>query len=139
MSDLHSINEAINKRAGRKLIPSIIVGLVLLAIIFSTMAYVPPLFAFLVGLAVLIALRELIGAFKAQDIQINYLHLALATSLVLISTWIGGLPGLSVSIVIGLIAILFLTLIKGVEGFVKNAPLAPLHFSILVLLLDLSS
>jgi len=121
MSDLHSINEAINKRAGRRLIPSIIVGLALLAIIFSTMAFVPPLFAAFVGTAVLIALRELTGAFRAQDIKTNYLHLALATALVLISAWVGGLPGLSVSIVIGLIAILFLTLLKGTEGFVKNA------------------
>ena len=57
MSDLHAINEAINKRAGRKLIPSIAVGLLLLAIIFSTMAFVPELFALFVGIAVLIALR----------------------------------------------------------------------------------
>ena len=49
MSDLHSINEAINKRAGRKLLPSIAVGLFLLAIIFSTMAYIPFLFAVLLA------------------------------------------------------------------------------------------
>lgn len=121
MSDLHSINEAINKRAGRKLLPSIIVGLGLLAIIFSTMAYVPFLFALFVGVAVLIALKELTAAFAARDIATNYLHLSLATSLILFSTWIGGLPGLAVSVVLGLIAILFLGLLKGTEGFVKHA------------------
>ena len=121
MSDLHSINEAINKRAGRKLIPSIAVGLLLLAIIFSTMAFVPELFALFVGIAVLIALREMTSALRSRDIDINFLHLSVTTALVLLSAWVGGLPGLSVSIVIGLISILFLVLLKGTEGFIKNA------------------
>ena len=121
MSDLHSINEAINKRAGRKLIPSIMVGLALLAIIFSTMAFIPVLFATFVGVAVLIALRELTSAFATREISTNYLHLAPATALILISAWVGGLPGLAVSVVIALIAILFLGLLKGTDGFVKHA------------------
>lgn len=124
MSDLHSLNEAINKRAGRKLIPSIIVGLVLLAIIFSTMAFIPVLFATFVGVAVLIALRELTSAFSAKEIQTNYLHLAIATALVLISAWVGGLPGLAVSVALGFIALLFSVLLKGTDGFVKRATAA---------------
>ena len=121
MSDLHAINEAINKRAGRKLLPSIAVGLLLLAIIFSTMAFIPELFALFVGIAVLIALREMTSALRSRDIDINFLHLSVTTALVLLSAWVGGLPGLSVSIVIGLISILFLVLLKGTEGFIKNA------------------
>ena len=121
MSDLHAINEAINKRAGRKLLPSIAVGLLLLAIIFSTMAFIPELFALFVGIAVLIALREMTSALHSRDIDINFLHLSVTTALVLLSAWVGGLPGLSVSIVIGLISILFLVLLKGTEGFIKNA------------------
>ncbi|MEY2732497.1 MAG: hypothetical protein RLZZ523_368 [Actinomycetota bacterium] len=121
MSDLHAINEAINKRAGRKLIPSIIVGLFLLAVIFSTMAFIPPLFALFVGTAVLIALHELTAALKLHSIALNYLHLALSTGLILGAAWIGGLPGLSVSVVIALIANLFLALMQGTEGFIKNA------------------
>ncbi len=121
MSDLHSINEAINKRAGRKLLPSIAVGLFLLAIIFSTMAYIPVLFAVFVGIAVLIALHELTTAFKAREIQINFLQLSVATTLILASSWVGGLPGLAVSVAIALIANLFLVLLRGTEGFIKNA------------------
>ena len=121
MSDLHSINEAINKRAGRKLLPSIAVGLFLLAIIFSTMAYIPVLFAVFVGIAVLIALHELTTAFEAREIQINYLQLSVATTLILASSWVGGLPGLAVSVAIALIANLFLVLLRGTEGFIKNA------------------
>lgn len=121
MSDLHSLNEAINKRAGRKLIPSIIVGLILLAIIFSTMAFIPVLFAVFVGVAVLIALRELTSAFSAKEITTNYLHLAIATGLVLTSAWVGGLPGLAVSVALGFIILLFSVLLKGTDGFVKRA------------------
>ncbi|MEY3108972.1 MAG: hypothetical protein RL730_1323, partial [Actinomycetota bacterium] len=79
MSDLHSINEAINKRAGRSLISSILVGLVLLAIIFSTMAYVPFLFAVFVLAAVLLALREISLAFYSRSININFPQYALLT------------------------------------------------------------
>ena len=86
MSDLHSINEAINKRAGRKLLPSILVGLALLAIIFSTIAYVPVLFAIFVGSAILVALHELTSALKLQGIVLNYLHISLSTAAILIST-----------------------------------------------------
>ena len=89
MSDLHSINEAINKKAGRKLFPSILVGLLLLAIVFSTMSYAPIAFAAFVTVAVLIALKELTAAFKARGITSNYLGLALSTALILGSTWIG--------------------------------------------------
>jgi phosphatidate cytidylyltransferase len=121
MSDLHSINEAINKRAGRKLLPSIAVGLFLLAIIFSTMAYVPVLFGVFVGVAVLIALHELTNAFRSRDINTNYLQLSTATALILLSSWVGGLPGLAVSVAIALIVNLFLVLLRGTEGFIKNA------------------
>ncbi len=89
MSDLHSINEAINKKAGRKLFPSILVGLLLLAIVFSTMSYAPIAFAAFVTVAVLIALKELTAAFKARGITSNYLGLGLSTALILGSTWIG--------------------------------------------------
>ncbi len=121
MSDLHSINEAINKRAGRKLLPSIAVGLGLLAIIFSTIAYVPVLFAIFVGSAILIALHELTNALKLQGIAINYLQLSISTASILAATWIGGLPGLAVSVSVALIANLFFALLQGTDGFITNA------------------
>lgn len=121
MSDLHSINEAINKRAGRKLLPSIFVGLGLLAIIFTTMALVPPLFALFVGTAVVLALRELTAALVAGGISLRFPLLATATAVILASAWFGGLPGLAVSIVVTTIALLFGQLLLGTEGFVKRA------------------
>ncbi|MEY3319829.1 MAG: hypothetical protein RL393_409 [Actinomycetota bacterium] len=121
MSDLHSINEAINKKAGRKLIPSILVGLALLGIIFSTMAFVPILFALFVLIAVLLALHELSAAFNARELQVNFTQLSIATISVIASSWFAGLPGLAISIVASIIGLLLLQLLKGTSGFVKNA------------------
>jgi phosphatidate cytidylyltransferase len=121
MSDLHSINEAINKKAGRKLIPSILVGLGLLGIIFSTMAFVPILFALFVLLAVQLALHELSNAFNARAIKVDFIHLSIATTAVVASSWFAGLPGLSISIVTSIIALLLLQLKNGTAEFVKSA------------------
>ena len=121
MSDLHSINEAINKKAGRKLIPSILVGLGLLGIIFSTMAFVPILFALFVLLAVQLALHELSTAFNSREIKVNFAHLSIATTAVIASTWFAGLPGLAISIVGSIIGLLLFQLLNGTSGFVKSA------------------
>ena len=121
MSDLHSINEAINKKAGRKLIPSILVGLALLGIIFSTMAFVPILFALFVLIAVLLALHELSAAFNARELKVNFTQLSIATISVIAGSWFAGLPGLAISIVASIIGLLLLQLLKGTSGFVKNA------------------
>jgi phosphatidate cytidylyltransferase len=121
MSDLHSINEAINKKAGRKLIPSILVGLALLGIIFSTIAFVPILFALFVLVAVLLALHELSAAFNARELKVNFTHLSIATTAVIASSWFAGLPGLAISIVASIIGLLLLQLLNGTTGFVKNA------------------
>jgi phosphatidate cytidylyltransferase len=52
MSDIHSLNEAINKRAGRKLLPSIGVSLSLIALIWFALAYRREIFAVVVTIAV---------------------------------------------------------------------------------------
>ena len=44
MADLHALNDAINKKAGRKLLPSIAVSLLLLGLIFGTINTAPILF-----------------------------------------------------------------------------------------------
>jgi phosphatidate cytidylyltransferase len=121
MSDLHSINEAINKKAGRKLIPSIIVGLALLAIIFTTIAFIPILFATFVLVAVLLALHELSAAFNTREIKVNYPQLLIATTAIIASAWFAGLPGLTISFMASVIILLFFQLLGGTEGFVKKA------------------
>lgn len=121
MSDLNAINEAINKRAGRRLIPSILVGLLLVGIVFATMAWARPLFAIFVTGAILLALRELCAALVAHGTQVRFPLLALATIGLQASAWFGGLPGLAITLVVTTIAIVFRELLAGTEGFVRNA------------------
>ena len=111
MSDLHSLNEAINKKAGRKLLPSIAVSLSLLALIFVTMKYLPIAFAGVVTAAVVLSVSELTRAFKT-------------TTALMVSSWFGGVAGLAVATALLLPILYFLILLKGITGFVKNSTAA---------------
>jgi len=66
VSDLHSINEAINKRAGRKLLPSIAVSLSLIALVWFALAYQRAIFALVVTIAVVLGIRELNRLLRLQ-------------------------------------------------------------------------
>ena len=87
MSDLHSINEAINKRAGRKLLPSIAVSLSLIALIWFALAYERVVFAAVVAVAVVLGVRELSKALAVRDIYISFRGLTLATIGLSYATW----------------------------------------------------
>jgi len=63
MSDLHSINEAINKKAGRKLLPSIAVGLSLIALVWFTLSYQREIFAIVVAVAVILGIARVSSRF----------------------------------------------------------------------------
>jgi phosphatidate cytidylyltransferase len=85
------------------------------------MAFVPILFALFVLLAVQLALHELSNAFNARAIKVDFIHLSIATTAVVASSWFAGLPGLSISIVTSIIALLLLQLKNGTAEFVKSA------------------
>ena len=84
MSDIHSINEAINKRAGRKLFPSIIVSLSLIALIWFALAYHREIFALVVAVAVVLGIHEIVRAFNVRGVYLSRMAL-IAASLVLSS------------------------------------------------------
>ena len=121
MSDLHSINEAINKRAGRKLLPSIAVSLSLIALVWFALAYQRAIFALLVTLAVVLGIRELNKAFTAVDIHIPLWSLTTAAVGLCASTWFGGISGLAVATAIAFPCLLVLLLPRGTVNFVKTA------------------
>ena len=121
MSDLHSINEAINKRAGRKLGPSIAVSLILLTLIWFALAYQRAIFALLVTTAVVLGIRELNRAFTAVDIHIPLWSLTTAAVGLCASTWFGGISGLAVATAIAFPCLLVLLLPRGTVNFVKSA------------------
>lgn len=121
MSDLHSINEAINKRAGRKLLPSIAVSVFLILLVWFSLATYRVIFAAIVTIAVVLGIRELHRAFLAINIDIPLWSLTTATIALGASTWLGGVSGLAVATAISFPALLVLLLPRGTENFVKTA------------------
>ena len=121
MSDLHSINEAINKRAGRKLLPSIAVSLSLIALIWFALAYERVVFAAVVAVAVVLGVRELSKALAVRDIYISFRGLTLATIGLSYATWVGAVAGLAIATAIAFPVLLISLLRRGPEKFVANA------------------
>jgi len=121
VSDLHSINEAINKRAGRKLLPSIAVSIFLVLLIWFSLSTFRIIFAAVVTTAVVLGIRELNRAFAANGIHISMWSLTFATIGLSAATWFGGVSGLAVATAIALPCLLVLLLPRGVENFVKTA------------------
>ena len=121
MSDLHSINEAINKRAGRKLLPSIVVSLSLIALVWFALAYERVIFAAVVAVAVVLGVRELSKALAQREIYISFRGLALATIGLSYATWVGAVAGLAIATAIAFPVLLISLLRRGPEKFVANA------------------
>jgi phosphatidate cytidylyltransferase len=70
MADLHAINDAINKRAGRKLLPSMIVSFLLLGLIFGSISTAPLLFFVLIWVVIMLGVRELAHAYRTGGIEL---------------------------------------------------------------------
>ena len=121
MDDLHSINDAINRRAGRKLGPSILVSLSLVALIWSSLAFQPIVFAVVVTLAVILGIREISRAFAAAKTNISANSLIAAAIGLSVATWFDGVEGLAVATAVALPVLLINLLRSGPEGFVRSA------------------
>ena len=121
MSDLHSINEAINAKAGRKLLPSILVSLTLIALVWLTLAYARVLFALLVAIAVALGIREIARAFAVAGTHISTRTLIVATGGLTYAVWSAGVEGLAIATAIALPVLLISRLRKGPQDFVKSA------------------
>ena len=121
MSDLHAINEAINKRAGRKLFTSLFIALILLAIIFTSMALLPVAFALVVALAFAISIHELVVAYRGSGIYPpGPLLIISGLSLYLIAWWRGD-NGLFVALPVVAIINLIWLLKKGPSEYASRA------------------
>jgi len=121
MSDLHSINEAINKKAGRKLLPSIGVGLSLIGLVWFALSYEREIFAIVVALAVILGAREIVRAFAARAITISFNALSVAAIGLSYAAWNGGVAGLAVATAIAFPLLLIRALLQGPEGFIAKA------------------
>jgi phosphatidate cytidylyltransferase len=121
MSDLHAINDAINKRAGRKLLPSIGVSVALFLIVWSSLAFYRAIFAAIVALAMVLGVREMVSALRRADINLSFPALLLASIGMAAAAWFAGVNGLAVATAIALPSLLALLLPKGPENFIRNA------------------
>jgi len=121
MSDLHSINEAINKKAGRKLLPSIVVGLSLLGLIWFSLSVYKELFLIVLTAAVILGIREIARACNSQSIAISFPSLSIAAIALLGAAWVDGISGLAIATAISFPILLIRLLLNGPEGFVGKA------------------
>ena len=121
MSDIHSINEAINKKAGRKLVPSIVVGLSLLGLIWFSLSVYKELFLVVLATAVVLGIREIVRAFNSRSIPISFPSLSIAAIGLLGAAWIDGIAGLAIVTAISFPILLIRLLLNGPEGFVGKA------------------
>jgi phosphatidate cytidylyltransferase len=134
VSDLHSINEAINARAGRKLLPSIVVGLSLVALIWLSLAFERTAFAFVLSLALVLATKELSVALTSVGFVNSFRTLAVAVVTISFSTWFAGINGLVIATATSFTAIVLFSLRHGTENFVKRASSTALALTYLPLL-----
>lgn len=121
MSDLHAINDAINKRAGRKLLPSIAVSVALIVLVWTALATYRVIFAAIVALAMVLGVREMVGALKKSDIHLSFIGLSLASVGMASAAWFGGVNGLAVALVVALPWLIAYLLPFGPENFIRNA------------------
>ena len=124
MDDFHSLNEAINKKAGRKLGPSILVSFAILAVVFLTISFAPPLFAIFAWVAILLAGRELTRAYRAGGIDLPDNAISLAITLLLAAAWFGRVSGLAVAIAIAIPCVLVYILLRDPKDFVRKSTAA---------------
>jgi len=121
MSDLHSINEAINKKAGRKLLPSIGVGLSLLGLIWFSLSLYKQLFLVVLTIAIVLGIREITRACNSRSIAISFPSLSIAAVALLGAAWIDGIAGLAIATAISFPILLIRLLLNGPENFVAKA------------------
>ena len=121
MADLHAINDAINKRAGRKLIPSIFVSLLLLGLIFGTIAIAPLLFFALIWVVIMIGIREIAHAYRKGGIDLPDYVLMIAATVLLVATWNGNTQGLAVSAGLTIPILMFALLLISQKDFIKRS------------------
>ena len=121
MDDLHSINDAINKRAGRKLLPSILVSLTLLTLIFGSIYLQPLLFLALICVVIMLGVRELAHAYRTGGIELPDLPIMAAAFIILLASWFGDTEGLAVSTGLVIPVLMCLLLLASQKDFIKRS------------------
>lgn len=124
MDDLHSINKAINNRAGRELLPSIVVSVIILGAVFGALRVKPIIFAAFIWVVMLLAIREIVRAYKAGGIEVSGLPLYIAATGILGATWFGRIEGLAIGLAVTIPNVMVYLLLASPKDFVKRSTAA---------------
>ncbi len=108
-------------RAGRNLPAAIGSGVVLGVLVLVSLLWVKWLFGVLAGIVLLIALRELVGAFAQRDIRLARTPLYLAIPVAMSAAYLWGPTALVFIIGLAFVVILFWRLRRGTDGYVRDA------------------
>lgn len=121
MSELHALNEAINKRAGRRLLPSIAVGILILALVIGSLSFLDRILFVLLALAfVYRGIWEMNRALARANINICS-SLYLSATVIFLAAWFEGIAGIAVSTALTIPFTLVAILTRGPKEFVRNA------------------
>jgi len=97
------------------------VGLGLIFLIWASLVFERVIFAGLVSIALILAIKELSRAFTSIGFVNSFRTLAVAVFAISMSTWFAGINGLAVSTATSFTLILLLSLRHGTETFIKRA------------------
>jgi phosphatidate cytidylyltransferase len=124
MEDFHSINESINQKAGRKLLPSILVSLSILGVVFGALKINTNIFMVFVWVAMLLANREIVRAYSRGGIQIPLSILLIVNTGLLAAAWWGKVSGLAVATAFAIPNVMVSILVISSKDFVKRSTAA---------------
>lgn len=113
--------EKVASRAGRNLPAAIASGVVLLAVIGSSLYFWKPAFVLVVASAILLGVWELKEAFHAKGIAVPYEPLLVGAVVMLAGAYLGGAPALVTALAVTALVMMLWRLRGGVDGFVRDA------------------
>jgi len=121
MSDLHSLNEAINKRAGRKLLPSIGVGIAILTLVIASLSFFDRVLFIVLALAfVYRGIWEMNRALSRADVELCW-SLYISATIIFLAAWFQGIAGIAVATAFTIPLTLVALLTRGPKDFVRNS------------------
>ncbi len=124
MADIHSISSAINKRAGRNLGSSILVSAAIVSLVFGTLAIHPAIFALLVALALMIAIRELNHVYRAGGVVIPDWLVIASVPITIVAAWYGDISLLAVAMAFVTTNVMVILMFLNPKDFVKRSTAA---------------
>ena len=109
-----------NGRAGRDLPAAIGVGVGMGALILGSL-FVRGTFAVVVGLAVLVGVRELAQALAHKAVRVPVVPVAVGGTGMIVASWFGGPTALVAVLAMTCLAVLVWRMAEGAEGFLRDA------------------